>query len=699
MQSPLPDVSSVALRRSNAPRYASPSPNVNGVHDHPDARSDQDGPVQRVSVGSDTFMAATEQDISASSTARQTRQRVKFDKAADSLEAETSDVPGTTRGKRNGQTRQHETRGSADQGRQSDGRSAPAADVRAAKRSRLSLPAASEDEDEHVVPQVVARLPEPVSAPTSSRREDKGKGRAEAASSGRKASNGPTTAAATSTARRVRTSSSSSGRAGQSTSHAGANSVASTSKTDSVSVSNIDRETRVFGLENGYYYPGTLCLTATDASQPFQLVFDDTTSVYLHMDGIDRTVRFCRLYEGDLVVSSRDLDRVKSGKVDRASLIRYKVTKINVKSAGKKQGRKKAWGEELKATDQLRVRAVDEPGDSDLSSIVDKLDLEDAVLVRQTGLDDRRALSEADITELEGLLEADPEANQSKAAREATVSVGSSRFAPDPAPRSTSAAQRLAKPGTSKKAARSEGGLFERIGLIFTSGDAGANDDAACARKEALNNAREQSEANGATLIDGFDALIVTADDHGESQTDTRLSFNFTAYSELEAIYLIAPLAVTTPKYLLALGVGVPCISPDWVTESLKDGHLEDWRTHARESGVHCKQAMQLCFANATTFIPSGSRRLRYSWQTLPWAPGGNHEIRCVRRGLYCGASSRAQASARQACYLCSWQGQQEQGCAWWYICRLVSRPTQLMHISFSARSHRPTSHDGSRCN
>ena len=308
------------------------------------------------------------------------------------------------------------------------------------------------------------------------------------------------------------------------------------------------------------------------------------------------------------------------------------MTQINVKSAGNKQGRKKAWGEDLKSTDQLRVRAMDELGDSDGFSIVEKLDLEDAVLVRQTELDGRRALSEADMTELEGLLAAELEADQSEAAHEAIVPAVPARSAPAPTPRSTSAVRRFAKSGTSKKAARSDGGLFEHIGLIFTSGDAAATDDAARARKEALSNAKEQAEADGATIIDGFDALIVTADDHGESQTDTRLTFKCDAYADLEAIYLIAPLPVTTPKYLLALGVGVPCISHDWVTESLKDGHLREWRTHAREFGCTLQTSDAACFADAATFIRSGSRRLHYTRQTLLWAAGTHYEARQVRR-------------------------------------------------------------------
>jgi hypothetical protein len=96
--------------------------------------------------------------------------------------------------------------------------------------------------------------------------------------------------------------------------------------------------------------------------------------------------------------------------------------------------------------------------------------------------------------------------------------------------------------------------------------------------------AKEKAKAAGATLVGDVSELFTTDDINAESQTDTRLTFDADSQQAgLQTILLIAFKPLTTPKYLKALALGVPCVSVEWVNACIDAEECLPWKPFARE--------------------------------------------------------------------------------------------------------------------
>ncbi|BGO89398.1 hypothetical protein NBRC10512_006314 [Rhodotorula toruloides] len=97
----------------------------------------------------------------------------------------------------------------------------------------------------------------------------------------------------------------------------------------------------------------------------------------------------------------------------------------------------------------------------------------------------------------------------------------------------------------------------------------------------------EELEGHGATVIEWQHLFTVNAPAKSTDSPD--LFFPMIDFEEIEEIFLLADRACTTVKYLVALALGVPCLSREFPLQCIKECVRLDWRSFLLTSG-HIQQ-------------------------------------------------------------------------------------------------------------
>ncbi|KAL0071325.1 hypothetical protein AAF712_001181 [Marasmius tenuissimus] len=77
----------------------------------------------------------------------------------------------------------------------------------------------------------------------------------------------------------------------------------------------------------------------------------------------------------------------------------------------------------------------------------------------------------------------------------------------------------------------------------------------------------------------------------------------------ISRIFLVANAPYATPKYLMALALGVPCVSPAWLTEMVKEGCVKDWSQYllpqgfSEHLGLRTSQLVDMDWGNSPDHI------------------------------------------------------------------------------------------------
>ena len=326
---------------------------------------------------------------------------------------------------------------------------------------------------------------------------------------------------------------------------------------------------RIYVKLDKFCYPGRLTL-ADNGNTPFRVQMDDTTYADLHVHQLSSKLVKCQLYEGDLVVRATNANGVKK---DKAKDKREVVRLLKAGTPEHARGKVIPFGTTLMPEDIVVVKAVAGKG-QDSSDIAEERWLVEVTVLLPISANaaNERKLSSDEIDELEGYL--------AESQGSATVSASTSRSACSSSTRpSTATASRKSstpKPAsTSAAVARAkQSKLFSSFGLVFTAGS----------HASIVDPAKEKAKAAGATLVADVSELFTTDDINAESQTDTRLTFDADSQQAgLQTILLIAFKPLTTPKYLKALALGVPCVSVEWVNACIDAEECLPWKPFARE--------------------------------------------------------------------------------------------------------------------
>ncbi|BGO97508.1 Proteophosphoglycan ppg4 [Rhodotorula toruloides ATCC 204091] len=97
----------------------------------------------------------------------------------------------------------------------------------------------------------------------------------------------------------------------------------------------------------------------------------------------------------------------------------------------------------------------------------------------------------------------------------------------------------------------------------------------------------EELEGHGATVIEWQHLFTVNAP--AKSTDSPELFFPMIDFEEIEEVFLLADRACTTVKYLVALALGVPCLSREFPLQCIKECVRLDWRSFLLTSG-HVQQ-------------------------------------------------------------------------------------------------------------
>ncbi|BGP22628.1 BRCT domain containing protein [Rhodotorula toruloides] len=101
----------------------------------------------------------------------------------------------------------------------------------------------------------------------------------------------------------------------------------------------------------------------------------------------------------------------------------------------------------------------------------------------------------------------------------------------------------------------------------------------------------EELEGHGATIIEWQHLFTVNAPAKSTDSPD--LFFPMIDFEEIEEVFLLADRACTTVKYLVALALGVPCLSREFPVQCIKECVRLDWRSflltsgHVQQLGTH----------------------------------------------------------------------------------------------------------------
>lgn len=114
--------------------------------------------------------------------------------------------------------------------------------------------------------------------------------------------------------------------------------------------------------------------------------------------------------------------------------------------------------------------------------------------------------------------------------------------------------------------------VFANIGMLFTS------IDNVCGMP-----AQAFVKCNGATVVENFDSVIHSALLRAGPKGKGKDIGGMNTLASLDTILLISRGHVTTPKYLQALALGVPCVSPTWLEDCAQQRQLLCWKPYACE--------------------------------------------------------------------------------------------------------------------
>ncbi|KAK4053824.1 hypothetical protein OIV83_001480 [Microbotryomycetes sp. JL201] len=86
----------------------------------------------------------------------------------------------------------------------------------------------------------------------------------------------------------------------------------------------------------------------------------------------------------------------------------------------------------------------------------------------------------------------------------------------------------------------------------------------------------------GGSVIDVEHFMRVTVPSKGH---EVQVAFAQQAFKDVDTILLLADRPSTTPKYLIALALGIPCVCSKYILESVRENVRLDWRDFAMSSG------------------------------------------------------------------------------------------------------------------
>ncbi|GAA5868283.1 hypothetical protein JCM3774_000992 [Rhodotorula dairenensis] len=291
---------------------------------------------------------------------------------------------------------------------------------------------------------------------------------------------------------------------------------------------------RVFGLwrDDHCFYSGTI-----ESASPgsFSVRFDDTNRGKL----LASEIRYCRLEKGDRVMY---IGRDSAGPPDgRQQLVVEDVERTE--PADGESGVDAPENESLRADD---VVTVSSPDGTQYRVPVKTLFVPGN---RTPQLENRRPkLSE---------LSAFDEAKANEVAQQVEP-----KLCPAPKPFSLQAME-VSKVVTT---------IFSRTAFITTKADR-------------LNDSRSTLELTryGATMIDWPHLFRVRAP--ADPKAPPEVEFQTDDFAEIDEIFLLSDKHCSTPKYLAALALGIPCLSPDFATQSVKENTRLPWQQFVLPAG------------------------------------------------------------------------------------------------------------------
>lgn len=276
---------------------------------------------------------------------------------------------------------------------------------------------------------------------------------------------------------------------------------------------------RLFVRDGGLYYPAAAKATCTDT---IRIEFDDGSFSEITRPSLQRHAVAARLLPGDILVSSR---QAKAGK-------------------------------------QQRYRFLRTDGNPPPDSLLQKTDvviveLESPACPKESPSDEQGP-REWRWHASEVALVAGPHVHQVSRALQIDELFLASK--PTAKSKATGIPQAL------------QSNLFQGVGLVFTAVESGNTGPSL----------QQVAAANGAAVVDDLESIVDAALAMTTSMDRTKGDHRHTdAFLHLEGIYLISQEPVTTPKYLLALALGLPCVSSAWIRESLQEHQQLDWKTYA----------------------------------------------------------------------------------------------------------------------
>ncbi|KAJ6547654.1 hypothetical protein B0H19DRAFT_954102, partial [Mycena capillaripes] len=94
-------------------------------------------------------------------------------------------------------------------------------------------------------------------------------------------------------------------------------------------------------------------------------------------------------------------------------------------------------------------------------------------------------------------------------------------------------------------------------------------------------------KSHGGVVIDDWEELLVIKG----KRLNTRWTFKDSdvgvnaAFHEVQRVFLLAEDATQTPKYLIALALGIPCLRMDFIADAVRTKKYPDWMTYLLPSG------------------------------------------------------------------------------------------------------------------
>ncbi|KAF8892515.1 hypothetical protein BD779DRAFT_1509432 [Infundibulicybe gibba] len=126
-------------------------------------------------------------------------------------------------------------------------------------------------------------------------------------------------------------------------------------------------------------------------------------------------------------------------------------------------------------------------------------------------------------------------------------------------------------------------GLFSGTGLVITLSPDVVD------REKKQRNLVNLIKKNGGTVLDDWGNVISM--DGAYSQSDHRWTIEVSdakwiGGEHIERIFVLADQQNSKPKYLIALGFGIPCLSLSWIHDSIEAGQEKDWHSYMLPQGL-----------------------------------------------------------------------------------------------------------------